>query len=167
MPTENESTKATDETVENAPAVEEVAEAFNLTDFLSGITDRDEQREAIAYFKAAIKDRFNVIRAKSLVTQDDKDELLEQKEYFSQLKNIEALLNDVQSLSLDLDEDVKEAESVEDDAKESLSVTDTTVDEATDVETVDAVDDPFNDQHTPRPACGNGTCGNCRRSGPV
>ena len=141
MPTENESTKATDETVENAPAVEEVAEAFNLTDFLSGITDRDEQREAIAYFKAAIKDRFNAIKAKSLVTQDDKDELLEQKEYFSQLKNIEALLNDVQSLSLDLDEDVKEAESVEDDAKESLSVTDTTVDEATDVETVDAVDE--------------------------
>lgn len=141
MPTENESTKATDETVENAPAVEEVAEAFNLTDFLSGITDRDEQREAIAYFKAAIKDRFNAIKAKSLVTQDDKDELLEQKEYFSQLKNIEALLNDVQSLSLDLDEDVKEAESVEDDAKESLSVTDTAVDEATDIETVDAVDE--------------------------
>lgn len=100
MPTENEleaeasaEAETTEEVIETAP--------FSLNDFLASYSDKNEQREVISYFKSVIREKFEEIKGKAFVTEADKNELLEQKEYFSQLVALEKVSNDVESLSLD------------------------------------------------------------------
>ncbi len=143
MPTENELEA---EAIAEAVPVEEVIDPapFSLNDFLASYSDKDEQREVISYFKGIIREKFEEIKSKAFVTEADKNELLEQKEYFSRLLALEKVSSDVESLSLDdLIEDepaVEDAATVEL-ASEPELVTDEVIAPDTVVELSDETED--------------------------